>query len=44
MKKIILGLILILSIVNSYSQYSDSTDAREKSTLYDIQRNSLYVS
>lgn len=44
MKKIILGLILILSTVNSYSQYSDNTDAREKCTLYDIQRNSLYLS
>lgn len=44
MKKILLVLVIILNIVNSYSQNSDSTDSREESTLYDIQRNSLYVS
>lgn len=43
MKKTILVLILVLSIVNSYSQDSGSPDIREKSTLYDIQRNSLYI-
>ena len=44
MKKIILVLILILSLVNSYSQNSANTDIGEKSSIYDIQRNSLYVS
>ena len=37
-------LILILSIMNSYSQNSDNTNTEEKPTVYDIQRNSLYLS
>jgi hypothetical protein len=43
MKKIILILILIFSIIHSYSQDSDTIDSKKKSNLYDIQRNSLYV-
>ena len=30
--------------MNSYSQNSDNINSKEKSTIYDIQRNSLYVS